>query len=249
MNEGKDIPVILKEHEEFLLSTYKPCNEIIFKAQSTKPWESKLGGCPYLEDLKDYPLDEKGRPMMFLAQINFEEMPPLPDFPSKGLLQFYIVDDDCYGCDGGCYVRYLQQYRRDEYGFITENPYQKNYQGYEPFERSGKMQFSNREMPVGTECGKFIEHFPYNIVPEGQWNALYDLCYASGSRIGGYPHFTQIAPAYYDDGVCDVMLLQLDIEDECGIMFGDTGNCTFLIAKEELQNLDFSKVEYNWQCC
>lgn len=32
---------------------------------------------------------------------------------------------------------------------------------------------------------------------EEQWDALYDLCYASGSRIGGYPNFIQFAPAFY----------------------------------------------------
>ena len=40
--------------------------------KETKPWESKLGGCPYLSSLKDYPKDDRGMPMMFLAQINFE---------------------------------------------------------------------------------------------------------------------------------------------------------------------------------
>lgn len=39
------------------------------------------------------------------------------------------------------------------------------------------------------------------------------------------------------------------IDDTCGIMFGDSGNCTFLISKENLQKCDFSQVEYDWQCC
>ncbi len=47
----------------------------------------------------------------------------------------------------------------------------------------------------------------------------------------------------------NVLLLQLDIDDETGIMFGDSGNCTFLISREALQKCDFSEVEYDWQCC
>lgn len=46
-----------------------------------------------------------------------------------------------------------------------------------------------------------------------------------------------------------MLLLQLDVEDECGIMFGDSGNCVFLISKEDLKNRNFDNVQYEWQCC
>ncbi len=69
------------------------------------------------------------------------------------------------------------------------------------------------------------------------------------SKIGGYPLFVQQSPEYYDDGEYDTLLLQLDCEDECGIMFGDAGNCFFLISKEDLKNRRFDRVEYGWQCC
>jgi len=65
----------------------------------------------------------------------------------------------------------------------------------------------------------------------------------------GYPLFVQSAPAYYDDGEYDTVLLQLDCEDECGIIFGDAGNCYFLISKEDLKKRSFDNVEYGWQCC
>lgn len=29
----------------------------------------------------------------------------------------------------------------------------------------------------------------------------------------------------------------------------DAGNCNFFIKEEDLKNRDFSKVEYDWQCC
>ncbi len=80
-----EIPQIIKQYEDYLKSTIRPSNRIIFTVEDTKPWESKLGGCPYLEDLKQYPMGESGKPMMFMAQINLGEMPPLPDFPREGL--------------------------------------------------------------------------------------------------------------------------------------------------------------------
>lgn len=75
---------------------------------------------------------------------------------------------------------------------------------------------------------------------------LSDDCYSSGSRIGGYPYFIQNDYLGFDD---DFLLLQLDIDDECGIMFGDAGNCGFSIPKDALRSRDFSKDVYDWQCC
>lgn len=65
-----DIPEILQEHENIIKRTLRYSNEISSKREETKPWESKLGGCPYLKDIKEYPMDEAGQPMLFLAQIN-----------------------------------------------------------------------------------------------------------------------------------------------------------------------------------
>lgn len=56
----------------------------------------------------------------------------------------------------------------------------------------------------------------------------------------------QEEPAYCEE--YNILLLQLDIDDTCGIMFGDSGNCNFFISEEDLKNRDFSKVEYDWQC-
>jgi uncharacterized protein YwqG len=44
-----------------------------------------------------YPLDSNGNPLALLAQFNFAEIPSLPNFPDKGILQFYIAADDLYG--------------------------------------------------------------------------------------------------------------------------------------------------------
>ena len=84
-------------------------------------------------------------------------------------------------------------------------------------------------------------------LPEIEYEKLSDDCYSSDSRIGGYPYFVQNDCIGFDDG--DFLLLQLDIDEECGIMFGDSGNCVFSIPKDALKNRDFTKVVYDWQCC
>jgi len=55
-------------------------------------YQSKFGGVPYLPDNFEYPFSRlyPDKPLMLLAQINFEEMPSLEDFPEKGILQIYI---------------------------------------------------------------------------------------------------------------------------------------------------------------
>ena len=244
----KKIPVKLKKYEEYLRSTEKPANEITFKCGSTLPWESKCGGCPYLEKEEDYPRDGEGKPMMFLAQINLDDMPPLEDFPEHGLLQFYIGDDDYFGGDSDCKVIYIPEYKKDAGALIKENPFENDYMGYTPFSDEGKMEFNQKTMFIGADCREFEKKFK-DKVSDSEWDALYHLCYPEGCLVGGYPLFVQQTPPYYDDGKFDVLLLQLDVEDECGIMFGDSGNCVFLISKEDLKNRNFDNVQYEWQCC
>jgi uncharacterized protein YwqG len=67
--------------------------------RTTKLWESKVGGQPYLPKGMPWPTAPDGRALFFLAQINFAETPALEPFPKKGIVQFFINDDDLYGMD------------------------------------------------------------------------------------------------------------------------------------------------------
>lgn len=244
----KGIPEILKPFEEFLKSTEKPAVSITFEKGKTLPWESKCGGCPYLESVEDYPRDTEGKPMMFLAQINFDDMPHLDGYPESGLMQFFIGDDDYLGLDSGCKVIYLPEYTKDASKLLAENPFEQDYLERAPYRREGRMKFTPNTMPIGTECAAFGDKF-YKKVTDEEWDALYDVCYPQGCFVGGYPLFVQNSPEYYDSGEFDVVLLQLDCEDECGIMFGDAGSCVFLISKDDLEKRCFDNVQYEWQCC
>ncbi|MBO4576850.1 MAG: DUF1963 domain-containing protein, partial [Neisseriaceae bacterium] len=69
------------------------------KAKKLPLTASKFGGVPYWDLQKPYPVDENGDKLALLAQIDLAELPPLPDFPEKGLLQFFISNDDLAGMD------------------------------------------------------------------------------------------------------------------------------------------------------
>ena len=60
------------------------------------PTTSKICGTPYLPEHAPYPVRD-GKPMLFIAQFNFEEFPPLPDFPSTGLLQLFVPNEPGWG--------------------------------------------------------------------------------------------------------------------------------------------------------
>lgn len=63
------------------------------KTGATSVYDSKFLGIPYMPSGFEYPRDPDGRPLKLLAQINFADVPPLPDFPESGILQFFISDD------------------------------------------------------------------------------------------------------------------------------------------------------------
>ena len=90
----------------------------------------------------------------------------------------------------------------------------------------------------------------YDIFCEDIYNQMAD--WNEGHWLGGYPCFTQDDPRFSrsDYAACTNLLFQMD---SCGgedaeILWGDTGVGNFLIAPEALQQLDFSRVLYNWDC-
>ena len=232
---------------EKIEKTLKPTNEIHYEICKTKPWESKLGGCPYLKSVDDYPKDETNAPMMFLAQINLEEMPKLKDFPEKGILQFYIANTEDYGYDEPCKVVYIDSFDKDETKRLCENPYQTEIEENIPFEKECKIVYEQKEMAATCYETAFEEIL--EMISEEDENDLYDEFGDGASRIGGYPCFVQNPVECYETGEKSVLLLQLDCDDVSGLMFGDSGNCQFFISKEDLLNKDFSAVGYDWACC
>lgn len=81
------------------------------------------------------------------------------------------------------------------------------------------------------------------------WDIYAETLTNEGHKIGGYAFFTQADPR--EDGPYkdyDTLLLQIDSEDEAGIMWGDSGVGNFFIKKEDLKNGDFSNILYNWDC-
>ena len=63
-------------------------------------FQSKFGGVPYLPKDKEVPKNKENEQLTLLAQINIEELPENNIYPmKKGILQFWILNDDILGLD------------------------------------------------------------------------------------------------------------------------------------------------------
>lgn len=101
------------------------------------PWESKFGGKPYFTQTMKYPHSNDGRPLSFLAQINFSEFKDssfvtrhMGFFPKEGLLQFYIIDNGTIKKDFDI-VQFLEEHYANPtnemlFGPDSKNPIKQN---------------------------------------------------------------------------------------------------------------------------
>lgn len=234
--------------------------------------DSKVGGVPYMPLDFKYPLDEreeyKGKPLAFLAQINFAQMPPLKGFPSFGILQFFIGTDYLYGMDtenlalqAGFRVFFHRNIERED-RLLKQLPVQVEYEAEAPIQKELKMEFTPAVSIIGWQDFRYEAEFlkayqkefpltaSFEEIPAEVRDKMEEVCNAGGSRIGGYPLFTQSDPRSDDNAYAQdtVLLLQLDSDSETGIQWGDDGVCNFFITPHQLEELDFSHVLYHWDC-
>lgn len=78
--------------QDYVKLIYTPCAD-----EDLSLTQSKIGGYPYMPSGFEYPLDVQGNQMILVVQINFAEVPSLEGFPTEGILQFFITDDDMLG--------------------------------------------------------------------------------------------------------------------------------------------------------
>ncbi|MFZ9395127.1 MAG: YwqG family protein [Erythrobacter sp.] len=229
------------------------------------PGGSRIGGPVWLPEGESWPLDAAGKRLTFLAQIDFAAMPPLPDYPTSGVLQFFIGRDDLYGANfedpqqGSFKVIYRQSTDgpgRLETGPVTEGQrYVDDFSPLEPeFALKGVALTAQPIMHRPTiDVWQFSEDLGRHLGDAGL-DAIYDYLNAAdtgpkgGWRVGGHPGYTQ-SDWRYDSEFRNVdrVLLQLWTSDDI-LMWGDSGQGQFMIRREDLLKRDFSKVFYQWDC-
>lgn len=255
-HEDYDINEIVERIQKF---THPIINLEYVDSKPTR-YQSQLGGIPYLLKGQKLPTYNE-EPLMLLAQINCDELEENELLPHHGILQFFIRNDDVYGCDFDLstnQVKFKVIYH--EYVDYDESHLQdlSNYK----FEDSPILKPSAFTLTIKQECclDRFTPHASSLIKEECSdllpdhfenddsfWSDLtyyYDNQFIQ-NKIGGIGFFTQDDPRIYQSR--SFILLQL-ISDEKHLMFGDSGTCHFFISYEDLKNLNFESVTYDWDC-
>lgn len=242
-------------------------------ADSSLPFEkkvcsSKFGGLPYWTRGEEYPKAQDGANLYLLAQINFDQVPNLADYPNRGLLQIFIKADDTYGCSFDCEQKDWRIVWREVFSpslamseadlramGVKSASDEKGEDEFLPFDKEYSLSFKKEITFVHPNCDDFdgvlknaaqvlgfpvYDKSPYELFDEDSFSAFFDD--SSKHQIGGYPDFTQNDVRREDD----ILLFQMDSDGEIG--WGDMGIANFFINPEDLINRDFSNVLYNWDC-
>src|SRR6478672_1471352 len=237
------LPSFLKPFEEELkkhqLETVKISASPIKKNETLSLKQSKFLGSPFLPTVHEYPTSKFGKPLVLFAQINFEEIPPLKDYPRKGIFQIFtsnmfwdLMDDEYYVF---LYHENTDQECHNDFSFLADDLYE----GL-PINCEHKLTFSKNVEYGGSEDSRFDLSFNGKSVYEfredlntDEQKMLDELFYTAGHKIGGYAYFTQADPRAYDpEKKNDLLLLQIDSDKE--IMFGDAGVSNVFISAENL---------------
>ena len=245
-----------------------------FEEASTELTDSKLSGIPYIPEGGEWPVDKgTGNKLYLMLQINFAQVPKMENYPEKGLLQIYVADDDLSGLDFDNQkdqVAWRIIYHEntdnamdiDDIKKLMPNPDEAEDTVMLPFDpkKEYKVIFVEEEQfpNVDTmEMDKIFEEFiepklgieSYSDLDDEVAEEFYEKICSGGSRIGGYPFFTQWEIRDKDDE--NKLFIQLDSlydSKEDILMWGDSGVANFFITDEDLKNRNFEDVIYNWDC-
>lgn len=251
--------------------------KITLTEDELKITDSKVMGLPYIPKGTETPKTSNGDEMLMIAQINCEDLKGLEDFPQKGILQFFVLNDEegLLGLDfdnqtvqDGFRVIYYEEIEESYDEKKLENIY-KPYNFEESYitndNKSYKMNFelTNEKMDFWDFFGDVFKKICIEKnLKQQQEDWLYrkilnliQLSENAHSQCDGFAFFTQTDPREYEEEYkkFDTVLFQLNSEfDEntrnWKVCIGDAGVINFFINREKLKNKDFSEILYNWDC-
>ncbi len=228
------------------------CPRMRIELSTTPVGQSRFGG----PSLGVPPMDENGRPMRMLCVLFCEELQGFGDFPTKGVLRFFVSEKSLFGMDDRNPTmqknfRILYDENEEELQWQPEPPHSDDF----PVKGCYYCGFRREEiaMPLMEyRFRAFFERRGNDSLTAEEENTLQQQFSARGHAVGGYADFTQDDPRGMrkDWQKYDTVLLKIDsvYRDETTISFGDAGICNFLIPQEKLRLRDFSDVLYWWDC-
>ena len=239
--------------------------------------DSKIGGVPYWDLSKPFPMTHDGHKLLLLAQINLSQLPENTMLPKEGILQFFIDNDASLGMDepNGHQVIFHKTIDPS----VTEETIQSlgivatvlEHFGEETegmnFPVSGEFAVSFEKIiseltindyradtllhTIAEELGITLEEYlTYSEFCE--WFGITEDRYVTDDQMFGYCNY--VDPRTYADNSAqyDTLLFKLDSHafirhPNCFIEWYDSGSGYFFISHEKLAALDFKDVFYTWE--
>lgn len=259
IQEVEEIPEFLEKYEADLKKYERDCILIATTPRKENILEdsldlkdSKFLGKPFFPKKQEYPKDQNGKPMVMVAQLNFEQIPKLEHFPSNGILQLFLSPTEWYQDDAKIVYHPADELTLEpisDFSFLTEEDYEEI-----PVFKIHELSFEKDTDKGGSEDSQFdylfdgLDYWEYvETLTEQQEKEFSEFFNPMGHKIGGYAEFTQSDPRDYStERRDDIQILQIDVDDH--IMFGDCGLGHIFISKEHLIKKDFSKAYFYWDC-
>jgi hypothetical protein len=219
---------------------------------------TRIGGPVWLANGEGWPADVDGAPLTFVAQVDFAELPPLPDFPDAGVLQFFVAALDSFEAhlDGLARGSVRVLWRPDGLSGGSLHPQPAGTDGLGPFERrdvrDAGLSLAGRAAlhPAPASDWRIYERLRGQERRPGIED-VWALCEGDGPpqlhHVGGHPVFTQDdfrEPDRFGD--YDRTLLRLT--SDRNLIWGDCGEAAFLTRRDDLLGRDFSSVIFYWDC-
>lgn len=214
-------------------------------ADSNSIGKSRLSGFPDLPSGIEWPATEDGH-FTFLAQLNCADIPPeIREFPGKGILYFFIGDNDCPG-DVEVRVIFCPDPTLAEHGtfpsdfspIYEDEDEEENYET--PYSICFEVGLSVPELtdPLVAGLGLSEDEQDRFLNFKVEWNQQAVLPHT----LGGLVQFAMYDPRPSDEKW--VSLIEFGYDDLAGpnFVFWDAGNLKILIREEDLDARDFSRV-------
>ncbi len=209
--------------------------------------KSHFGGHPYFNEGEAWPATKDGRPLEFVMQV-FSQ----PGFALPGnikLVQFYYdFEEFPFETESDGWL--IKIYGNDDWSNIKyiEKPEGQNNCNY------CEVVFENGVSLPGLETisnqYRDIDEMLHIVNPDEPWE-VYEYFTKKltanglgGNQLGGYPYWIQNDETPTDEAGNQLqLLLQVDSDDDAGLMWGDAGLLYFYY------NTQTRKVDYIMQCC
>lgn len=218
---------------------------------------TRIGGPAWLAEGEAWPRDREGRAMEFVAQLDFGALPALPDFPETGLLQFFVSQGDLFGMDQDdpdqCDIRLIWRPEPVSGRLVLPPPLDPK-TSMSPLSKSGRdkgltLTGTAAAMPPTPLDWQADVQFGNREGADELFDALDDRghTFLGVHHVGGHPVYTQ-----WDyrsaDRFADYDRTLLRLTSDNALMWGDMGEASFTIRREDLIARRFDRAIFWWDC-